>query len=104
MLAPILSPAAVVSCLAAATSPQSVALVVGLAYELRTTADVWVRPGSGMPGPSDQRVRPDSPLVFVADVSSASFLASTASDAVVTIRPMRPVSSPSSSGCGCGCR
>lgn len=97
-----LSPSAVLSCLALATTAQATVFTAGRVYELRTTADVWVRPGGGLPSASDQRVRPDSPLVFRADVGSASLLAATGADAVVTIRPMSVVDGARAS-CSGGC-
>ena len=81
-------------CLLAAVKPQTVSLIVGAEYELRTSGPVAVRVASGLPSVQDLVVIPEAPMNFVADVSSCSIAATTA-DCWAWFREVK-------GGCACG--
>lgn len=64
---------------------QSLTLERGHVYELRSSALVHVRAGGSDARESDLLVRPDTPLLFVADVDAISLCAGSA-DAFVWLR------------------
>jgi hypothetical protein len=66
--------------------PRPLTFKLGTQYEIRCSADVVVASGQSPPGFADIRVRPDSPLLFTADVTQARVAAATATRTMVWLR------------------
>lgn len=67
--------------------PSKVELQLHRWYELTCDVDVLVRVGSGPPRPgTDRLVRPDTPLVFLADVATITVGVATTSPGTVWLR------------------
>lgn len=65
------------------STAQHLTLKPGRVYELRTTADVFVRTDGQEPTDVDFRLRPDTPRTFTADTGTVSLRNATGTDANV---------------------